>query len=277
MSLDLNVFRRGTHPVSREQLSMIPVTARGDRSSRWAGIQHAELAGTLVDRIQAANLEVTREQWEVGRSGAHLFGHLDLDPSGIQTDLNQLRMFDQTGTLNRWQTGYGGFNPEVVGLRMGVVHSNDSAFALRLIVMPMVLVCSNGMTVEGGSTACQKRHTRGLELVPALDEGIRTFLDRTERIEGTIGRLQEIDLGDASLVEHLLVEAGRRRILPWSSKLVKVEKAWREPPHPEFAERTGWSLYNAFTEVAKGFSMRKEMLACDQVRRLILAENTNQN
>jgi hypothetical protein len=276
MSLDLNVFRRGTHLVSRDLLPQIPVTARGDRSSRWAGIQHGDLANTIVERVEAANLGVLREQWEVGRSGAHLFGYLDLDSSRIQTDLNQLRMFDETGTLNRFERGFGGFNPEVVGLRMGVVHSNDSAFALRLIVMPLVLVCSNGMTVEGGSIACQKRHTKGLDLVPALDEGIRTFLDRTERIEGTIGRLQEIDLGNPSLVEHLLVEAGRRRIFPWS-KLGQVEKAWREPPHPEFAERTGWSLYNAFTEVAKGFSMRKEMLACDQARRLILAENTNQN
>jgi len=270
-TLDLNVYRRGTHPVDRDLLAQIPVTARGDRSSRWSGIQHGELANTLVDRIEAANLGVVKEEWEVGRSGAHLFGYLELDSSRIETDLNQLRMFDQTGTLDRWQTGYGGFNPEVVGIRMGVIHSNDSAFALRLIVMPMILVCSSGMTVEGGSIACQKRHTKGLDLVPALDEGIKTFLDRTERIEGTIERLKEIDFTSQQRADHLIVEAGRRRIMPWSS-LGKVEKAWRTPPHPEFEERTGWSLYNAFTEVAKAFSMRKEMIACDQARRLILGE-----
>ena len=100
-------------------------------------------------------------------------------------------MFDETGTLSKWERGYGGFDPQVVGLRMGVVHSNDSAFALRLIVMPIVLICSNGMTVEGGSVACMKRHTTGLDLIPALDQGIQTFLGRTERIEGTIERLKQ--------------------------------------------------------------------------------------
>jgi hypothetical protein len=124
MSLDLNVFRRGTHPSLGTAEHQIPVTARGDRSSRWAGIQHGDLANTIVERVEAANLGVLREQWEVGRSGAHLFGYLDLDSSRIQTDLNQLRMFDETGTLNRfaawvtaastprsWGSGWGSCTP----------------------------------------------------------------------------------------------------------------------------------------------------------------------
>ena len=31
-----------------------------------------------------------------------------------------------------------------------------------------------------------------------------------------------------------------------------VLKEWREPRHPEFADRTAWSLFNGFTEVLKG-------------------------
>jgi hypothetical protein len=31
-----------------------------------------------------------------------------------------------------------------------------------------------------------------------------------------------------------------------------VLKEWREPSYPEFVDRTGWSLFNAFTEVVKG-------------------------
>jgi hypothetical protein len=269
MSLDLSLYRRGTHPVSSGAAEHDP----GDSPWRSFGPMVRHPARGAGERRRGARRGCqprrVKEEWEVGRAGAHLFGYLELDSSRIQTDLNQLRMFDQTGTLDRWQTGYGGFNPEVVGLRMGVVHSNDSAFALRLIVMPMVLVCSNGMTVSGGSIACQKRHTKGLDLVPALDAGIRTFLDRTERIEGTIERLKEIDFSSLERADHLIVEAGRRRIMPWSA-LGKVEKAWREPPHPEFDERTGWSLYNAFTEVAKSFSMKNEMRPATRCRRLIL-------
>ncbi len=155
---------------------------------------------------------------------------------------------------------------------MGCVHSNDSSFSLRLVVIPIVLVCSNGMTVEGGSIAVQKKHTIGLNLAEALDSGIQTYLQRVERIDETIETLREIDFGNQHRVDHLLVEAGRRQLFPWS-KLGKVEKAWREPPHPEFRERNGWSLYNAFTEVSKEFSMRKEMESADKIRRLILSEN----
>jgi len=276
MSLDLNVFRRGTHPVDRETLCRIPVTARGERSERWQPIQHGVLATTVLERLQAADLTVTNEQWEIGRAGAHLFGMIDLDSSRVETDLGQLRSLDETDTLDKWQTGYGGYDPHVVGLRVGVVHSNDSAFALRLVVLPRILVCSNGMTVEGGSIACQKRHTKGLDLVPALDQGIQTFLSRTARIDDTIGRLREIDFGSHDRADHILVEAGRRRIMPWSS-LGKVEKHWREPEHPEFTDRTGWSLYSSFTHVAKTFSMRKEMVACDQARQLILSEEADLN
>lgn len=272
MRLDIEKYRRGTHVVDRELLSGIPVTPRGDRSSRWSGIQHAELAETVIQRVQAADLLVTGETWSIGRGGAHLFGYIELKTTVRQFDLFRAMDLDETGKLEQWHTGYGGFKPEVTSLRMGVIHSNDSSFSLRLVVVPIVLVCSNGMTVEGGSIACQKKHTTGLQLVEALDTGIQTYLQRVERIDETIETLREIDFGNQQHVDHLLVEAGRRQLFPWS-KLGKVEKAWREPPHPEFRERNGWSLYNAFTEVSKEFSMHKEMESCDRIRRLIISEN----
>jgi hypothetical protein len=44
--------------------------------------------------------------------------------------------------------------------------------------------------------------------------------------------------------------------VPW---LPKVIEAWEEPKHEEFAPRTAWSLFNAFTEVQKGGSPRFQM------------------
>ena len=32
----------------------------------------------------------------------------------------------------------------------------------------------------------------------------------------------------------------------------QVLKEWREPSHPEFQDRTAWSLFNGFTEILKG-------------------------
>jgi len=36
-------------------------------------------------------------------------------------------------------------------------------------------------------------------------------------------------------------------------------EAWDEPRHEEFAPRTTWSLFNAFTEVQKGSGPRAQM------------------
>jgi hypothetical protein len=58
--------------------------------------------------------------------------------------------------------------------------------------------------------------------------------------------------------DHLLVEAVRRNALP-ASRLPKVLDAWEKPRHEEFAPRTAWSLFNAFTEVQKTRSARAQV------------------
>lgn len=58
--------------------------------------------------------------------------------------------------------------------------------------------------------------------------------------------------------DHLMVEAVRRDVLP-TSNLPKVIEAWERPAHEEFAPRTAWSLFNAFTEVSKSRSPRVQM------------------
>lgn len=57
---------------------------------------------------------------------------------------------------------------------------------------------------------------------------------------------------------HLMVEAIRANVLP-ASRLPKVLEAWEAPKHEEFAPRTAWSLFNAFTEVQKGSGARGQM------------------
>jgi len=262
-------YQRGTHVVPRAMLDDIPVTDRGDRSHRWSGIQHGELARHLTDRVTAAGLEIVDQTWSIGRGGAQLFGYLDLDPSELLLDAQSVRQLDQSQELDRWEHGFDGFALEVVALRMGVVHSNDSSLSLRLVVVPVVLVCSNGMSVTGGMIAVQKKHTIGLNLAQALDDGIRTYLLRAQRIDETISELRSVNLSQPTLADHLIVEAGRRGMFPWS-KLGKVERYWRRPPHAEFEAGNGWSLMNAFTEVAKSFPMRTEMDAANRIRRLIL-------
>jgi len=262
--------QRGAHEVPRESLCAIPIPPRGDRSARWAGIQHGHLADTLCARATHAGLAVIGERWSVDRAGDRLFGYLELDGSSRSF---QGRKAQDLGIEAR---GYAGFDPEIVGLTMGVIHSNDSSFALTLVVMARVLVCSNGLTVEGGAITCRRKHTSGLELAPTLDRGLEAYVERVGRIDETRQRLLECDYSRPRDVDHALVEAGRRRLFPWS-KLGQVERLWRSPPHPEFRERTGWSLLNSFTEIAKRFPMAREMRVTDDIRHLVIdcAPNVN--
>lgn len=55
-----------------------------------------------------------------------------------------------------------------------------------------------------------------------------------------------------------MVEAIRANVLA-ASRLPKVIEAWEEPRHEEFTPRTAWSLFNAFTEIAKGAPPRAQM------------------
>ena len=55
-----------------------------------------------------------------------------------------------------------------------------------------------------------------------------------------------------------MVEAVKANVVP-ASRLPKVIEAWEEPRHEEFAPRTAWSLFNAFTEIQKEAGARAQM------------------
>jgi hypothetical protein len=77
------------------------------------------------------------------------------------------------------------------------------------------------------------------------------------RIDGEIAAMKVRELPPAH-AHHLMVEAIKGNVVP-ASRLPKVIEAWEEPKHEEFAPRTAWSLFNAFTEVQKSASPRLQM------------------
>ena len=74
-----------------------------------------------------------------------------------------------------------------------------------------------------------------------------------------MSKLHEVVRRQASI--QAVLHPGRPMIgnvLP-ASRLPKVIEAWEAPHHEEFAPRTAWSLFNAFTEVAKTSPPRAQM------------------
>lgn len=104
-----------------------------------------------------------------------------------------------------------------------------------------------------------RKHTPNIfrdlpDLIYKMLSQVSTFRARTDG-EIAAMRLREIEPPTA---HHLMVEAIRSYVLP-ASRLPKVIEAWEEPKHAEFSPRTAWSLFNAFTEVAKTSPARAQM------------------
>jgi len=78
-----------------------------------------------------------------------------------------------------------------------------------------------------------------------------------ERTDSEIAAMKARDLPQRH-AHHLMVQAVKDGVLP-ASRLPLVIEGWESPRHEEFAPRTAWSLFNAFTEVQKSASPRAQM------------------
>jgi len=232
--------------ISRKALVGIPVTSRakGEVTDRWKGLRHSELADTVVDRVENAGFKIKGERWATAMDNAALYGSLDLLPAPeMKIEV-----------------------PKGVGLSLGLRHSNNGRYALTFFAGARVFVCSNGMISEQFTPGDRKRHTMNLNLQDTIDAGLVQFADGArDSLAKEIKALQGMDYSSELKVHHVLCRTGALGLVPWS-QLGKVEAAWRTPPHPEFKPRNGWSLYNAFTEVAKSFSPANQAKSISGIR-----------
>jgi len=218
-----------------EDLDAIPVpTARpwdSRGTSHWQPINHGRLARTIIAESEAQGLEIRSQQWETNGTGSDLFGSLSFHRSREHP------------------------LPRGLGLSIGVRHSNAGRYAVTLVFGADVFVCSNGMMV--GEHPLTRKHTLGLDLNEAVAAGIASYLYELPGIGDFVRRMKKVRL-EIRQADHLLAEAGRRKVVPWS-QIGKVEQAWREPEHDVFEPRNAWSLYNAFTSVSRRRSARGQL------------------
>lgn len=240
------MFSLSDAPITPAQLSTIPVPqiapwASRARHSRWRPIQHGELAATLLEQADALGLEVERHTWQTSGPGdTDLFGSLD---------------FRRSPSLQV---------PDGMLFSLGVRHSNAGRYALTLVTGARVIVCANGMLV--GEQVLSRRHTDGLDLRATIRRGLEDSVAQTRQVVAWVERLEATSLTDAQ-ADSLMMEAARTRVLSWSA-LHQVDGAWSRPPHEVFRARTAWSLYNAFTEVARERSAAVQLKAFRGLRRL---------
>jgi hypothetical protein len=142
-------------------------------------------------------------------------------------------------------------------LAIGVRNSYDRSLSVGLTLGSRVFCCDN--LAFSGEVTMHRKHTVNVfrDLPDLIYRMLYQVSSMRERTDSEIAAMKVRELQPPA-AHHLMVEAIQANVLP-ASRLPKVIEAWEEPRHEEFAPRTAWSLFNAFTEVQKSACPRAQM------------------
>lgn len=155
--------------------------------------------------------------------------------------------------------------PEGQALELGFLTSNMMRRRLKLVVGTRVFVCQNGMV--SGDVVLSNKHTSRFDLYDALETAMDTYHVKASELPARIKAMQDRKL-TATESDHLLMEAGRNRILPWSD----IGLVAKEYAHPTFADhnvKSSWGLLNAFTHIVKKAPPLSQMDRINSFRELL--------
>lgn len=224
-----------TNKVSREELALIPAPEGTDT---FRPVAHIELVNSLEAVLLSRKIRIEREQFAIRSDGSKLFGTFDLSLEGI--------------------------GMESVGA-LGFRTANDRSTKLQLIAGLRVFVCDN-MAFSGDAVIMDRKHTKGLNLLPELMDAVSKYTIRYEKLRADILSLQELELTNNE-AKAFIHDAFVKGIMPMQYIKV-VSSLYFSPIHPEFEPRTAWSLNNAFTEAAKDMGLNRRMEAVQELGKL---------
>jgi hypothetical protein len=223
----------GASSVTREQVEACHTP---DPTDSWHPIPHNRLIELMEEKLPSYGLQVVNEAHGMHSDGSKYFG-----------------MFQVAGTDGASLTS-DDFSM-VVGLR----NSHDKSFVAGLCMGAGVFVCDN--LSFSAEIVVARRHTthimRDLPLLMSNAMGQLTTAKTTQ--DERIAAYKEHELTNTE-ADHLVCEAFRAGAIG-KTRIADVLEQWRTPAHPEFEDRTAWSLFNGFTEVYKGGSRKSKALS----------------
>lgn len=241
------------HEVRRADLAAIPTP---EPTSTWRPVAHAEVVSALTERARARGLRIVAERYavmdgtlypqpgmQVSLRGARLYGSLDFDPiPGV---------------------------PFPPGCRpsAGLRNSHDKSFALSILAGSRVMVCANGLLLA--EHVINRKHTSGITLRTEVDKALDAFLETLTGFQEVYARLRDQRLTKAR-GHHLVVELARAGAFS-SSDILKVMEEFEDPHHPEFGDRSAWTLYQAASETMKAQSPARQVDGFKALSRTLLA------
>jgi len=198
----------------------------------------------IQDTIERSGLRVLAQAHALAREGQRYFGLLECAPAAPKEPVALAQYPLVPLPLPR---------PRDYGLVIGLRNSHDQSFPAGLCVGSGVFVCDN-LAFSGEITLARKHTTNILRDLPVLIESaVGRIADMRGRQDQRIATYKATEMRNGQ-VHDLLIQALDARIMG-PTMLPDVLKQWREPAHPEFAERNAWSLFNAFTEALKDRSL----------------------
>lgn len=210
----------GGELVDRATLNAVP-TPRG--TSTWFPLAHRALLEEVQSQLESAGFSIGRESHALSHEGRRYFGVMEV------------RQPDQPERDYAW----------VVGLR----NSHDKTFPAGLVAGSSCFCCDN--LAFTGEVKISRKHTRFAyrDLRHLTARAVGRLGDRFRSLDRRIDAYREHSMADWAVHDLVIRATDCGAITPM--QVPDVIHEWREPSHAVFAERTLWSLFNAFTEVYK--------------------------
>lgn len=192
----------------------------------WHPVAHGVLYDQVVSAMDTLHMRIVKEQHALAKDGLRYFSLLQVGNGAEDKDF-----------------------AFVLGLR----GSLDKTYAAGIAVGSGVFVCDN-LAFSGEITIARKYTTnieRDLPILAARAVGKlgAAKVDMEKRIEAYKAEVLRDSTANDIIIRSLDCGAITTTRIP------EVLGQWRKPKHEEFAPRTAWSLFNAFTEVMKENSL----------------------
>lgn len=215
------VLHAGARQVDRDEINAVVTPPATDTHTP---IPHSLLIETVQSALLTGGQHIVREGYGLwGKDGERMFGVMEIQNG---------KQYNDHGML--------------IGLR----NSHDKSERAKLGLGYRVFICDNW--AFSAEVMISRMHTKHiLRDLPALvAKGVALLNQGRDYQEKRIDayKAATIDNRDA----HDIVI---RALMARAINVQRIDKAiaeWYRPSHEDFAPRTAWSLFNAFTEVLKG-------------------------
>ena len=220
------MLHAGAIAAAQQDLAALPVPPA---TETWQPVSHEAFDCLIREAIEDAGIQVHQVEYGLSKPTEEGYRH---------------RLFGIYHTRND-------ILPGEARATIGFRNSTDQSLSAGLVYGSKIFVCDN--LAFAGQFVIKRRHTRRIldDLPVLVRQGIAHF-------EAHVGAQKELfeRLKQAAIVNthahDLLVRAAAAGVISFAG-IRKVRKEWIAPSHEAFRARTAWSLYNAFTEVAKAY------------------------